>query len=88
LPLSERVFECESCGYVADRDVNAARNIEQEGRRLLLLEEATGVVIAASSDVTDEGSTVAELRPETLNAAPRACTTTGAATPGATLVFR
>jgi putative transposase len=27
LRLSERVFTCESCGYVADRDLNAARNL-------------------------------------------------------------
>lgn len=27
LPLSMRTFVCQSCGYAADRDVNAARNI-------------------------------------------------------------
>jgi len=27
LPLSERVFRCEACGLVIDRDVNAARNL-------------------------------------------------------------
>ena len=27
LPLSMRTFVCQSCGYTADRDVNAARNI-------------------------------------------------------------
>jgi len=31
LPLSQRVFRC-ACGYVADRDENAARNILQLGR--------------------------------------------------------
>jgi putative transposase len=35
LPLSERVFRCDHCGYVADRDVNAARNIAHEATRLL-----------------------------------------------------
>jgi len=27
LPLSERVYRCERCGLVEDRDVNAARNL-------------------------------------------------------------
>ncbi|HEY5854661.1 MAG TPA: zinc ribbon domain-containing protein [Aldersonia sp.] len=27
LRLSDRVFRCESCGYTADRDTNAARNL-------------------------------------------------------------
>jgi len=34
LPLSERVFRCE-CGFVCDRDENAAINIRDEGVRLL-----------------------------------------------------
>ena len=29
LDLSQRVYRCESCGYEADRDVNAARNLEK-----------------------------------------------------------
>jgi putative transposase len=35
LPLSERVFRCDHCGHVADRDVNAARTIANEAARLL-----------------------------------------------------
>jgi putative transposase len=35
LALSERVFECRTCGVCLDRDVNAARNIHREGLRLL-----------------------------------------------------
>jgi putative transposase len=35
LDRSARVFECSTCGTVIDRDVNAARNIEREARRLL-----------------------------------------------------
>jgi putative transposase len=31
LPLSQRVFRC-ACGYVADRDENAARNILRLGQ--------------------------------------------------------
>lgn len=34
LSLSERIFQCE-CGFVADRDWNAATNIKNEGLRLL-----------------------------------------------------
>ena len=32
--LSVRVHDCPHCGYVADRDVNAARNIQGRGQRL------------------------------------------------------
>lgn len=34
LPLSERVYRCE-CGYREDRDINAAINIREEGKRIL-----------------------------------------------------
>ena len=30
LPLSERVYDCQYCGYSADRDLNAARNILEQ----------------------------------------------------------
>ncbi|HEU5331607.1 MAG TPA: IS607 family element RNA-guided endonuclease TnpB [Actinocrinis sp.] len=33
LPLSERAFRCESCGMIADRDFNAARNLAGYGNR-------------------------------------------------------
>jgi len=40
LPLSVRVFECEHCGLVLDRDVNAAVNLEQykpsQGKRKVI----------------------------------------------------
>lgn len=35
LPLSERVFRCDKCGNISDRDVNAAQNIAREAARLL-----------------------------------------------------
>jgi len=35
LTLSEREWACPSCGCVVDRDLNAARNIKAEGRRIL-----------------------------------------------------
>jgi transposase len=55
LALSDRVFECSNCGISLDRDVNAARNIRDEGIRRL----------------TNEASTVAGHQPETLNAVSR-----------------
>ncbi len=63
LPLFERVYRCEGCGLVLDRDVNAAHNLEREGLRLLAL----GV-----------DRSVAGLRPETQNVDPRGHKTSGA----------
>jgi len=57
LPLSSRVFECDTCTTSLDRDVNAARNIAREGARLLLEQSRK--------------QDVAGLRPETQNADPR-----------------
>jgi putative transposase len=34
IPLNVRVFECGACGTVEDRDLNAAINILEAGRRL------------------------------------------------------
>jgi putative transposase len=33
LGLSDRVYHCTSCGFVGDRDVNAARNVLRRGHR-------------------------------------------------------
>ncbi len=62
LPRSARIFECTDCGAVIDRDVNAARHIAQEARRL----------------IAEEDRSVAGLRPETQNAGPRPRKTRGA----------
>lgn len=35
LTLSDRVFKCKECGLVIDRDLNAAINIRDEGKRIL-----------------------------------------------------
>ncbi|MEX2627286.1 MAG: RNA-guided endonuclease TnpB family protein [Ilumatobacteraceae bacterium] len=62
LALHERVFTCDdpACGLVLDRDVNAARNIARQARRLLEQEHQQ-----------HEQHDVAGLRPETRNADPR-----------------
>jgi len=35
MPLKIRVYQCQECGMVCDRDLNAAINIKMEGLRLL-----------------------------------------------------
>jgi putative transposase len=37
MKLSERVYVCGNCGHIEDRDLNAAKNIEREGLRILKL---------------------------------------------------
>ena len=59
-----RVFECSTCGASLDRDINAAINIEVEGRRLF---EAKLQSLHQATPAQD----VAGLRPETKNADPR-----------------
>ena len=64
LPLAVRVFECSTCGTPLDRDINAAINIEAEGRRLLKAKRQSLHQATSPQDV-------AGLRPETRNADPR-----------------
>ena len=35
IELSDRIYKCEKCGLVLDRDINAARNLELYGREFL-----------------------------------------------------
>src|SRR5665213_1296841 len=70
LDLSVRIYECDTCRLVLDRDVNAAINIAREGTRLLEHGSVEG------SDRQDMQH-VAGLRPETRNADPRQQKTTG-----------
>ncbi|WAN70174.1 zinc ribbon domain-containing protein [Moorena producens JHB] len=35
MPLKERVFDCEACDYIADRDLNASLNARTFSRGLL-----------------------------------------------------
>jgi putative transposase len=45
LTLSDRVYHCASCGYVGDRDLNAAKNILRRGHRR---QELTATMVAVS----------------------------------------
>lgn len=56
LALWQRVYDCQHCGLVLDRDVTAARNIRAEGERLLREQRRQDV---------------ASIRGETVNGAPR-----------------
>ena len=35
MELKERHYICPNCGYEADRDENAAKNLREEGKRIL-----------------------------------------------------
>jgi putative transposase len=68
LSLSDRTFVCE-CGYTADRDLNAAQNIEREALRILgrsgftdQVKNGRGQDIRPFGAVLDEASKLAEER--------------------------
>jgi putative transposase len=66
LDLGVRIYECDTCSLVLDRDANAAINIAREGTRLLEQQRIEGL----------DMQHVAGLRPETRNADPRQRKTT------------
>jgi putative transposase len=63
LPLAERVFRCDHCGHVADRDVNAARTIAQEATRILAEEPGPDQQSSWTSPGYDRETLNADRRP-------------------------
>src|SRR5262245_25856861 len=51
LSLTDRFWECPGCGACHDRDHNAARNIRDEGMRILLAEGHTERLNACGASV-------------------------------------
>jgi len=62
MTLGDRVFQCEKCGLVLDRDVNAARNIERLGVRQDMPELTLGETRASAFRYRRKVSSVAEPR--------------------------
>ena len=56
LPLSVRVFECDTCGLVVDRDENAGHNLLALATRTTSLICSTGTGVAGDLDPTVVGS--------------------------------
>jgi putative transposase len=51
LDLKDRIFHCEACGFVLDRDHNASINILEAGRCLILQESSqTGNLVSIDAD--------------------------------------
>jgi transposase len=50
LPLAERTYECDSCGLVIDRDLNAAVNLARYAQRET--DPSTGVVTGGADHKT------------------------------------
>lgn len=48
LPLGERVYRCESCGLIIDRDLNAAKNLDPERSQVLRFLDADDGALATS----------------------------------------
>ena len=52
MPVSVRSWDCPACGAHHDRDVNAARNILAEGKRILSNTEGTAGHAGTGADIT------------------------------------
>jgi len=53
LTLSDRIFECLKCGWIGDRDLNAAKNLEQLGRAM---PEVTSVYKKTPKSLAEAGN--------------------------------
>ena len=51
LSLKDRVYSCQNCGAVSDRDLNASINIKDEGLRILNTVATTGIQACGSTAV-------------------------------------
>ena len=59
LQLSDRIYKCD-CGYVEDRDLNAAKNIKKEGISIL---KKQGInLLKNSTDVTSESYALRDMK--------------------------
>ena len=56
MPLSVRTWECKSCSHEHDRDINAARNIRQQG---ILKLKAAGLSVSACGGLRKTGISLA-----------------------------
>ena len=42
MKLNDRIYICEDCGNIVDRDFNASSNIKEEGIRILINKDTVG----------------------------------------------
>ena len=66
LPLTVRVFECEECGYKADRDLNASVNLENYARQVLSCQPAESSLSLTTSDLVTGSQTVSVKQEESI----------------------
>ncbi|MFX1254866.1 MAG: zinc ribbon domain-containing protein, partial [Promethearchaeota archaeon] len=72
LALSQRVFHCPECGFSADRDVNAAKSIEQLGLQVLDFDVPAGRRELTPLETCTSTQTLVDL----LNQVPFVCAST------------
>ena len=54
LKLSDRIYVCEDCGNIIDRDFNASKNIRDEGIKILKVDNKTTVGHTGSNACGDD----------------------------------